>query len=88
MSTTASNSADQVDIHTVFDREQDHYLLIAEGWRGFRRIYRTLAHIALRDDLLYIYEDTTVTGIAEGLYEAGVPEYQIICAFRNAPVAS
>lgn len=75
-----------IKTHTVCDHESAHYLLVAEGWQGYRRVYRTLAHIALLGDGLHIYEDNTVEGIAELLYASGVPKERIVCEWVQPSV--
>lgn len=75
-------------VHTICDCDSDHYLLVAEGWQGYRRIYRTLAHIALAGNCLHIYEDGTIDGIVERLHAEGVPKEQIICEWVQQPVRS
>ena len=82
----AATSDATLRVHIVCDRDSDHYLLIAEGWQGYRRIYRTLAHVALTGNDLHIFEDVTIDGIAGRLQAEGVPREHIICAWTQAPV--
>ncbi|RYG88670.1 MAG: hypothetical protein EON58_19830, partial [Alphaproteobacteria bacterium] len=70
------------------DQDNDHYLLVAEGWQGYRRVYRTLAHVALSEGCLHVYEDGTIEGVAERLHAAGVPRENIVCEWTILPVAS
>lgn len=35
----------EVTLYTVFDREQDHYLLMAVGWDGRKRVHAPLIHV-------------------------------------------
>ena len=71
---------------TVFDRERDEYLLIDEGWDGYKRIHSLWVHVELRDGLFWIQEDGTQEGIANDLIAAGVPEDRIVLAFRRSLV--
>ncbi|MBC8136999.1 MAG: XisI protein [Fibrella sp.] len=73
----------QLRLHTVCDHDSDHYLLVAEGWQGYRRIYRTLVHMALQGDVLHVYEDGTVNGVVECLCAVGVPRERIICEWAR-----
>jgi hypothetical protein len=71
-----------IDIQTIFDRENNHYLLMLVGRDGIRRIHGCLVHIDIIDGKLWIQRDGTEEGIARALIEAGIPESQIILAFR------
>ncbi len=84
---TSAFFGEQIRIHTVFDRDTHHYLLVAEGWEGYRRVHRTLAHIALTDDAVHIYEDGTIVGIKEQLLSCGVPVDRIVCEWIQLPAA-
>lgn len=66
----------------VFDREHGQFLLLDEGWDGYRRVYNVWAHIELADGKFRIHEDGTERGIANVLLEAGVPRDQIVLAFH------
>lgn len=69
----------------AFDREHGQFLLIEEGWDGYRRIHHVWAHVERRDDKFWVHEDGTEEGIANLLVVAGVPPECIVLAF-HAPV--
>lgn len=73
----------ELQIQTVFDREQDHYLLIVLGWEGIRREHGCLVHVDLIDGKFWIQRDGTERGIAQDLLDAGVPKSRIVLAFRS-----
>lgn len=66
---------------TVFDRVRDQYLLLDEGWDGFKRIHRAWVHVELRDGKFWIQQDGTQDGIAVDLMNAGIPKERIVLAF-------
>ena len=68
----------------AFDREQGQFLLIDEGWDGYRRVHSVWAHVELRDGKIWIHEDGTQEGIANLLVAAGVPHERIILAFLDS----
>lgn len=68
----------------VFDRRQDHYLLVEVGWENGHRIYGTLIHIDIKDGKLWIQHDGTEEGVADELVAAGIPKEGIVLAFRPA----
>lgn len=80
-----ASGTETVRTHAVFDPEADHYLLIAEGWQGYRRVYRILAHVAIVGDCLHIYEDGTVGGVATYLCAAGIAPNAIVCEWAILP---
>ena len=67
----------------VFDRQQDHYLLVEVGWENGYRVYGTLLHIDIIGGKLWIQHDGTEDGVAEELIAAGVPKQRIVLAFRS-----
>jgi hypothetical protein len=66
----------------AFDREHSQFLLLDEGWDGYRRIHNVWAHIEIRDGKIWIHEDGTEEGIANLLVAAGVSNDQIVLAFH------
>jgi XisI protein len=72
-----------IEVQTVFDREQDHYLLMIVGWEGIRREHGCLVHVDLIDGKFWIQRDGTERGIAQELLDTGVPRDRIVLAFRS-----
>lgn len=64
----------------AFDREHGQFLLIDEGWDGYRHIHSVWAHVELRDGKIWIHEDGTQEGIANLLVAAGVARDRIVLA--------
>jgi hypothetical protein len=73
---------EEVKIELVFDRENDHYLLVEAGWQNGYRIYGTLLHVDIIDNQVLIQHDGTEEGIAVELIEKGIPKENIILGFR------
>jgi hypothetical protein len=76
-------SRSEVRLQTVFDRDQDHYLLILIGWEGVRRVHGCLVHVDLIDSKFWIQRDGTEYSIAQELLDAAVPKDRIVLAFRS-----
>jgi hypothetical protein len=74
----------EVTLYTVFDRVQDHYLLMAVGWNGRTRVHAPLLHVDIIDGKLWIQHDGTERGIAPDLEAGGVPKDRIVLAFQHA----
>lgn len=66
----------------TFDRERGQFLLIDEGWDGYRRIYHVWVHVELRDGKFLVHEDGTEEGVANLLVNAGVSRDRIVLAFH------
>jgi len=66
----------------VFDTENDHYLVLTEGWEGgIRRIHHYLVHPDIRDGKIWIQRDGTEAGVAYDLEAAETPKSDIVLAF-------
>jgi hypothetical protein len=70
-------------LQTVFDRTEDHYLLMLIGWEGVRRVHGCLVHVDISDGKFWIQRDGTEYSIAQELLDAGVPKDRIVLAFRS-----
>ncbi len=73
----------EIDRQTIFDREQDRYLLMLVGWEGVRRVHGCLLHVDIIGGKFWIQRDGTERGIARDLLEAGVPNNRIVLAFKS-----
>jgi len=70
---------------TVFDREDNHYLLMSVGWDD-GRVHGCLVHVDIINGKFWIQRDGTEHGIARELEAAGVPEEHIVLSFRPSNV--
>jgi XisI protein len=76
-------SYSDVQLLTVFDRDQDRYLLMLNGWEGVRHVHGCLVHVDLIDGKFWIHRDGTEYSIAQELLDAGIPKNRIVLAFRS-----
>jgi len=84
-------STGDIKFETVFDGEQDRYLLMILGREPAydlspnvtRRVHGCLIHIDIIDDKIWIQRDGTEEGIATELVRAGVPKDRIVLGFRS-----
>jgi XisI protein len=75
----------EIQRQTVFDRNGDHYLLMAVGWdKG--RVHGCVVHVDIIDGKFWIQRDGTEHGIAAELEAAGVPKEHIVLAFKSLDV--
>ena len=75
-----------IQTETVFDRANDHYLLVNVGWRNERRIHGSIVHIDIINGKVWIQRDGTEIGIANELVKAGIPKNQIVLGFREPEI--
>jgi len=71
-----------VEIETIFDRENHHYLLISVGWDYHERIRGCLLHIDIKEQQIWIQHDGTQDSIADELVAMGVPKKDIVLAYH------
>jgi hypothetical protein len=76
-------NAEEYEIQTIFDEQQDHYQLLYVGWRGNKRDFGCILHLDIKDGKIWIQHDGTEEGIANRLVEMGVPKQDIILAFHE-----
>jgi len=75
----------EVEVEPIFDTEHDHYQITNVGWNGQKRIYGTIMHLDLKNNKIWIQQNTTEVDIALELAEMGVPREDIIIGF-NTPI--
>lgn len=66
----------------VFDRENDHYLLVIVGRDGLRRVHGSLVHIDIEGADILVQRDGTEHGMARDLVAAGIAPERIVLAFH------
>ena len=69
-------------MESIFDDQQDHYLLMAVGWKKRRRIHGCSIHIDIKDDKVWLQHDSTDAVIAEELVDRGIPKEDIVIGFQ------
>lgn len=76
------NFGDQVQSQTIFDLEQDRYMLISIGWMGEKRVHDCIMHIDIINSQVWIQENNTDRSIAEELVAAGIPPKSIVLGLQ------
>lgn len=67
----------------IFDRPHGQFLLMDEGWNGFKHIHRVWVHVELTEGKFWVQRDGTEDGIAVDLVNAGIPKERIVLAFQH-----
>ncbi len=73
----------ELETYTIFDETRDHYMLYRSGWQGKKRIHTPILYVRLHNGKFWIEEDYTEDGIATNLLEEGIPNEDIVLAFRH-----
>lgn len=66
----------------IISQDQNHFLVIDEGWQKGMRAYGILVHAEICNDKIYIQRDGTEEGITDDLLREGVLESEIVLAFH------
>ena len=82
-----------IKFETVFDTEQDRYLLMLVGteqvnypFSTTKRVHGCLIHVDIINDKFWIQRDGTEEGIASDLLKAGIPKDKIVLAFYDPQI--
>ncbi len=69
---------DEIDNELIFDTIHDHYQLMYVGWNDLKRVYYSIIHFDIKDNKIWIQQNTTETDLAEQLVNMGVPKEDIV----------
>ncbi|MBW4630536.1 MAG: XisI protein [Iphinoe sp. HA4291-MV1] len=72
-----------VEVEQIFDTERDHYQIISVGWNNQKRVYGPIMHLDIKNDKIWIQQNTTEADIASELMEMGVPKQAIVIGFHT-----
>lgn len=75
-----------IEMQTIFDREQDRYLLVALGWDGDRRFYSCLFHLEIKNGKIWIQRNETDWLITPDLLKKGVAKEDIVLGLQPSYV--
>jgi hypothetical protein len=75
-----------IERHSVFDTDQDRYLLMIVGWEGVRQVHGCIIHVEIIQGKIWIHRDGTEDGIAREFLEAGIPRERIVLGFKSPQV--
>lgn len=72
----------EIEVQTIFDTDQDRYLLVDLGWDEHRRIYNCLIHLDIKDGKVWIQRNQTDRLIANALVDRGIPKQDIVIGLQ------
>ena len=76
------DSFGEVQTSLIISQDQNHFLLVDDGWQDGIRAYGVLAHAEIRNSKIYVQRDGTEEGITDDLLRAGVKAQEIVLAFH------
>jgi len=77
-----SSGDSQIENETIFDSENDRYMLLSIGWSQGRRIHDCIMHIDIVDEQVWIQANNTDRLIAQELIASGVPPEAIVLGLQ------
>jgi hypothetical protein len=72
-----------IENQVIFDSEHDHYLLLKAGWDGNHRIYYPVFHFDIKDNKIWVQENTTDIEIDKYLEEMGISKKEMVVGFHH-----
>ncbi|MBA3922750.1 MAG: XisI protein [Nostocaceae cyanobacterium] len=73
----------EVEVEEIFDAERDRYQIVTIGWNNQKRIYGCMMHLDIKDEKIWIQQNTTEVDIASELVEMGVAKRDIVIGFHT-----
>ena len=73
----------EIEVVQIFDIERDHYQILSVGWNNQKRVYGTMMHLDIKNEKVWIQQNTTEIDIASELVEMGVPKHDIVIGFHT-----
>jgi hypothetical protein len=75
-----------IEEQLIFDIERDHYQILALGWDKGSRIYFTILHLDIKNEKIWLQENSTDFDIIGALEKKGVPKSDIVLAIHPEEV--
>ena len=72
------SSDTDVENQLFFDPVREHYQLMRVGWKGLKRVYHTVLHFDIKDDKIWLQQNTTDIDVGEELVSMGVAKEDIV----------
>ena len=72
-----------IETQLVIDSERDHYMLIRIGWEGNKRINYAVFQFDIKDDKIWVQENTTDVEIDREFEEMGISKKELVIGFHH-----
>ncbi|MBO3462781.1 XisI protein [Aetokthonos hydrillicola Thurmond2011] len=67
----------------AFDEERDQYLWFRFGWDNKKQIQHIIVYFCIKNDKIWVEEDSTNLGVVDDLLSAGIPQSDIVLGFHH-----
>lgn len=74
----------EIEVEVVFDTQRNHYQILHFGWLQRRWIHKSIIHLSIRNEKVWIFNNTTERDIGTDLVDLGVPKQDIVIGFFPA----
>jgi hypothetical protein len=74
-------SCEGIEIKTIFDTDEDRYLVLSVGWHETKWMYGNSMHIDIIAGKIWIQLNNTEIDLGEELVKRGVPKADIVIGF-------
>ncbi|NDJ20046.1 XisI protein [Myxacorys almedinensis] len=72
----------EIEVETIFDSQRHHYQILHWGWQHKRWVHQCVIHLAIRNEKIWIFHNSTEHDIAADLVDLGVPKQSIVLGFH------
>ena len=69
---------EDVESQLCFDTIRDHYQLMRVGWKDLHRTYHTVLHFDIKNDKIWLQQNTTDADVGQELNDMGIPKKDIV----------
>lgn len=74
----SKNQQCDVENELLFDPVRDRYLFMQIGWQGLKRVYYTIMHFDIKNNKIWIQQNTTDVDLGQELMEMGINREDIV----------
>jgi hypothetical protein len=78
--------AEEFETQVICDTKNDHYQLLHLGWQNQKRTFGVSIHIDIKNDKIWIQQNSTDIDIAGELVKRGVPTTDIVLGLQSPSV--
>jgi hypothetical protein len=72
----------EIEVETISDQQRHHYQILHWGWQHKRWVHQCVIHLAIRNEKIWIFCNSTEHDIAADLVSLGVPKQDIVLGFH------
>lgn len=71
-----------IESYTVFDVPEDHYQVMSVGWKGNRRVYGCVLHLDIKNEKVWLQQNSTEVRVGHELMAMGIAREDIVLGFQ------